>query len=337
MGALTKNGNSKAADKQVKPKNEKMTTIQRQLPDRTVSTTVDPDRCIGCGLCIPVCPKETLALEDDKAVIRGTESLGCDHCAAACPQGAIRVAAVDPSRFCFNTFHADTRWLPHGRFDTAALVNLMGSRRSCRNFSGRPVDRAMLEDLVKVGITAPSGSNCQSWTFTILPDRKAIDRLARRVGAFFRKVNRMAKNRWLRTGLKLIGKPGLDTYYRLHYPTVEMGLAAWDGGGRDLLFHGATAVIVVAADNDASCPSEDAMLATGNMLLAAHAMGLGTCLIGFVIEAMRRDKTMVRSLGIPDHETPHAVIALGWPDETYQRVTGRKPVEIRYADGKGTP
>jgi hypothetical protein len=64
----------------------------------------------------------------------------------------------------------------------------------------------------------------------------------------------MAENRWLRTGLKLIGKPGLDTYYRLHYPTVKMGLAAWDGGERDLLFHGATAVIVVAADNEASCP-----------------------------------------------------------------------------------
>jgi hypothetical protein len=25
-------------------------------------------------------------------------------------------------------------------------------------------------------------------------------------------------------------------------------------------------------------------------------------------------------LGIPDHETPHAVIAIGWPDETYRRV-----------------
>jgi nitroreductase/NAD-dependent dihydropyrimidine dehydrogenase PreA subunit len=310
-----------------------MTDAHAPLSDREVTATVDPERCIGCGLCIAVCPKETLGIENGKAVVVGTESLNCDHCAAACPVQAIRVAAVDASLSHFQTFAADTRWLPHGRFGTAGLVNLMGSRRSCRNYTDRPVDRAILEDLVKAGITAPSGSNCQPWTFTILAGRRAVNRLGHRVGEFFRKTNRAAENRWLRTGLKWIGKPQLDEYYRLHYPTVKKALTAWDSGERDLLFHGATAVIVVAADKDASCPGEDALLATGNMLLAAHAMGLGTCLIGFVIEAMRRDKNIVRMLGIPDHETPHAVIALGWPAETYQRVAGRKPAVIRYADG----
>lgn len=309
-----------------------MTEAGQANVDRKVTTVIDPVRCTGCGLCIPVCPKETLGIADGKAVIQGTESLNCDHCGAACPVAAIRVAAVDPSLERFETFLADTRWLPHGRFDTTALVNLMGSRRSCRNFSDRPVARALLVDLIKVGITAPSGSNCQPWTFTVLPDRKAVIRLGQRVGHFYRKTNRMAQKRWLRTALKLIGKPELDTFYRQHFATVEMGLAAWDRGERDLLFHGATAVVVVAADDDASCPSEDAMLATGNMLLAAHAMGLGTCLVGFVIEAMRRDRAIVSQLGIPDNETPYAVLAIGWPEETYQRVAGRKPAVIRYAD-----
>jgi nitroreductase/NAD-dependent dihydropyrimidine dehydrogenase PreA subunit len=315
-------------------KSQKTSGFQKQILSREVTTIIDLDRCIGCGLCIPVCPKETLIIKGGKAVIQGAESLNCDHCAAACPVDAIRVAAVDSTLSRFQTFTADARWLAHGRFDTAALVNLMGSRRSCRNFTDQSVDRTLLEDLVKVGITAPSGSNCQPWTFTLLPDREAVNRLGRRVGDFFRKTNRMAENRWLRTGLKLIGRPELDTYYRLHYSTVEKGLSAWDRGERDLLFHGATAVIVVAADNDASCPCEDALLATGNMMLAAHAMGLGTCLIGFVIEAMRRDKSIARRLGLPDHETAHAVIAIGWPDETYQRVAGRKPAVIRYANSR---
>ena len=50
--------------------------------------------------------------------------------------------------------------------------------------------------------------------------------------------------------------------------------AEWEQNGRDLLFHGATAVIVVASKPGGSNPKEDALLATQNILLAAHSMGL---------------------------------------------------------------
>jgi hypothetical protein len=60
-------------------------------------------------------------------------------------------------------------------------------------------------------------------------------------------------------------------------------------------------------------------------------MGIGTCLIGFAVEAMRRDRSIQRSLGIPETEDIHAVIALGKPALTYLRPAGRKPARIRYA------
>jgi nitroreductase len=131
----------------------------------------------------------------------------------------------------------------------------------------------MLDDLVKIGITAPSGTNCQSWTFTILPTRQAVMNLAEHIAAFFRKLNRMSEKRYLTGFLKLIGKPELDEYYREYHDSVEETLADWNASGIDRLFHGATAAIVVGSRPGASCPAEDALLATQNMLLAAHSMG----------------------------------------------------------------
>lgn len=303
--------------------------------DRTVTTIIDPQLCTGCGMCIEVCPSETITLEHRKAVVSGAESLNCGHCAAICPAGAITVAGIDPSMSAFRTFQENTEWIPHGQNDTAALVNLMRSRRSCRNFMNSPVPQDILEDLVKIGITAPSGSNCQMWTFTILPNQESVNMLGQRIGAFFRKLNSMANKRWLRNLMKIIGRPELHDYYHNHYESIERGLSEWESGGRDLLFHGAAAAIIVSSNKQASCPAEDALLATQNILLAAHSMGLGTCLIGFAIAAMRRDGTIQQMLRLPADETPYAVIALGYPREEYQLVTGRKRATIRYVETDG--
>jgi len=298
--------------------------------DRTVTTVIDQELCTGCGLCVEVCPSETITLKNEKAFVSGDESLNCGHCEAVCPSGAISVRGIDRSLLKFKTFQIKEEWLSHGKPDTGNLVNLMQSRRSCRNFSNKPVDRNILEDLVKIGITAPSGSNCQQWTFTILPDRSAVDELCKKTAMFYKILNRISEQVWLRSAMKLCGKPELESYYQNYYQKIEDGLKNWEDGNIDPLFHGAQAAIVVGSQKDASCPAEDALLATQNILLGAHSIGLGTCLIGFVIEAMKRKKSIIRSIGIPDNEKPYAVIAVGYPAEKYKKITGRKKVVIRY-------
>jgi nitroreductase len=86
------------------------------------------------------------------------------------------------------------------------------------------------------------------------------------------------------------------------------------------------AVILVSARRDASCPVEDSLLATQNILLAAHVMGLGSCLIGFVVEAMRRSPDIRRNMKIDGGQEIYSVIALGYPDVKYHRPANRKPV-----------
>lgn len=298
--------------------------------DRTVTTTIDEERCNGCGLCVTVCPSDTITMEGKKAVVTGTESLNCGHCMAVCPTGAVQVASLDPRLSTFKTFEADPAWMPHGKGNIRDLVNIMQSRRSCRNFQAKAVPKDIIEDLLKIGISAPSGTNSQQWTFTILPDRLAVLQLAQWVSGFFRKMNRTAENTCLRKTLKILGKPELENYFQNFYESIRDGLELWEKEGKDLLFHGATAAIVVGSKKDASCPAEDALLATQNILLSAHVLGLGTCLIGFAIEAMKRNKRILRGIGMPDDENAYAVIALGYPNEKYQRVTGRKRALVRY-------
>ena len=270
--------------------------------NRNVTTVIDQEKCNGCGCCVAVCPMETISLQNGLAGITGNESLNCGHCAAVCPQGAIRVGGIDTDLSSYSTFTTSETWLPFGDFDTGKLVQLMRSRRSCRNYTNQPVERPVLEDLVKIGITAPSGTNAQLWSFTILPTRKAVMELGNYIGAFFKKMNRWAEKTWLRRFLKFVGRPTLSNYYESYYQSVKKGLDQWENHGKDLLFHGAPAVIIVASRNDASCPAEDALLATQNILLAAHCMGIGTCLIGYALEVIRHDKKISRFLGLPGQE-----------------------------------
>jgi nitroreductase/NAD-dependent dihydropyrimidine dehydrogenase PreA subunit len=294
---------------------------------------IERDLCTGCGACVAVCPTATISLVEGKAVVSGEESIFCGHCEAVCPQEAIRVTAIDKEMSRFKTFTMEKQWLPHGEFSTPALVQLMASRRSCRCFTDQPVDRAMLEDLIKIGVTAPSGTNSQSWTFTVLPTRKAVLSFAGQVASYYGRLNTTAEKTLLRAFLKLMGKGELESYYRGYYGKVKKALEEWHESGKDTLFHGSTAAILVGSRPGASCPAEDALLATQNILLAGHSMGLGSCLIGFAVAAMKKDPSIKQAAGIPPEEEIHAVIALGYPDEVYQRTAGRKKVTPRFFEG----
>jgi len=295
----------------------------------SVTTIIDPDSCIGCGLCVEVCPAKTISMQDGKAVVTGTYSMACGHCEAVCPVAAIRVEALEHP-FVLESAAVDDRWLPHGEYDAGQLVRLMRSRRSCRNYKDKKIERGMLVDLVKIGSTAPSGTNCQLWTFTILASRKEVEILGEQMARFFRKLNRVAVKSWARLYSKFFGGDALGKYYRRYYKTVREGLLLWEREGADTLFHGAVAAILVGGKKSASSPIEDGLLASQNILLAAHSLGLGSCMIGFAVEAIKRDKRIRQMLEIPDDESVYAVIALGYPAEKYQNAALRKNVIPRY-------
>jgi nitroreductase/NAD-dependent dihydropyrimidine dehydrogenase PreA subunit len=295
--------------------------------------TIDITKCTGCQTCISVCPDQTIAIIDKVAAIVGEKCMICGHCMAACPTDAITVQGIDVDAGSFTTFESDERWLSPGDFDISQLVRLMRSRRSIRNYSDKSVPVELLNDLVKIGATAPSGTNSQKWTFTILQKRADVLHLGDKVAEFFTRLNRQANSILLRKSLQLLGKPELQNYYNRYHKTVSGALEDWQERNIDRLFHGAPAAILVGSQPGASCPAEDALLATQNILLAAHGMGLGTCLIGYVVEAIKRDKSIKKYLNIPPEENIYSVIAIGHGIERYQTLTGRKKIFARVFAG----
>lgn len=290
--------------------------------------SVNRERCTGCGLCVDVCPHRLLYVDSAIASVLPGDCMGCGHCQAVCTFDAVVIEGLNSSlglRYISEKLEA----IAPGNYDCSGLVQLMRSRRSCRKYTSRKVSLDILEDLIKVGTTAPSGTNSQSWNYVILPERADVEILGGLTADFYRQLNAQAKNPVYRFLARLVAGDKLGRYYRKYYASVREALREWDEDGIDRLFHGASAAILVTGKRTASCPGEDAMLATQNILLAAHALGLGSCLIGFVVEAMRRSSKIRRLLAIPADEEIYSVIGLGYPALHYSHVAGRRLVHPR--------
>jgi NAD-dependent dihydropyrimidine dehydrogenase PreA subunit len=57
-----------------------------------VSLTLNKDKCIGCGMCIEVCPHAVFRIKGKKAEIVDKDScMECGACTMNCPGNAIHV------------------------------------------------------------------------------------------------------------------------------------------------------------------------------------------------------------------------------------------------------
>ena len=290
---------------------------------------IDRVTCTGCGVCIDICPDRILREDQSgKAEVNGERCMVCGHCYAVCPVDAVRLDGLTHAWEITTPASLDGSD-PTAPVNLANLAELMRARRSCRKYKDEAVAISVLRDLVEFGKTAPSGTNSQGWQFLVLPDRQDVVKLGEATADFYRELNRKAANPIYRLIGRLLGGDALGRYYQQYYPTIEQGLREWDEASADRLFHGAPAAIIVAADDGSSCPAEDALLATQNILLAAEAMGLGTCLIGFVVEALKRDKRIATLLRLGPGERVYSVIACGYPDVRFRRPAGRKVVQPR--------
>ncbi len=288
---------------------------------------IDNNLCTMCGLCIEICPRDAITVVDGELTTLEGECILCSHCYAVCDAGAI---SFDPDvlrAVKFRTIRFDD--IPRRNVTPADFVNFSMSRRSVRKYREIPLSDNVLADLVDFAVTAPSGSNCQNWCFTVINGRDKVFELANKIRRFFERLNVIVRNPVTRYLSILFAGKKLLKYYKNHYNSVEMGLNE-AAKGRDLLFHGAPAVILVHGGTSGSTPFEDGQYAAYNIALLAHALGLGTCFIGYAKETIKRSKGIRAYLGIPAHHRILAVLTVGFPAVEFGRFALRKEYPVRF-------
>ncbi len=99
-------------------------------------------------------------------------------------------------------------------------------------------------------------------------------------------------------------------------------------------FYGAPAVLVVLADRSVRTHVYDGSLVMGNMMLAAHVLGVGSCWIHRAKEVfdMPEGKEILASLGIEGDYEGVGNLIVGYPDAPLPEARPRKENYVYYID-----
>lgn len=100
-------------------------------------------------------------------------------------------------------------------------------------------------------------------------------------------------------------------------------------------FYGAPVVLVVLVKKDAVTALYDGSLAMGNLMLAAHELGLGSCWVHRAKQEFETDwgKELLKSLGIEGEYEGIGHCILGYPEGDLPKAAERKENRVFYIKG----
>ena len=176
------------------------------------------------------------------------------------------------------------------------------SRRSIRKYTDQKVDHEKIEQLVGAASLAPSNHNRQGWKFIVFEDPQEIRTLAKQTRKFIKKS--------LEEAHKLVaGKAEELIYYSGAFDQAPVIILAMHKKNPAVSKH----IIDSATSKLASGEVLSTAMACQNLLLAAKAMGLGTCIMTAPLLA----GTVWKSLdNLPAGFEPTCLITIGYPAET---------------------
>jgi nitroreductase len=176
-------------------------------------------------------------------------------------------------------------------------MNAIYERRAVRAYTDGKVEKACVLALIDAAIQAPSALNQQPWAFVVVQERALLRRISER-------------SKQLTLAVLEPGTPLWEHRAMLQDPAFDV-------------FYGGSTLIVICATPGAWAANEDCCLAAQNLMLAAHALNLGTCPIGFARAALNEPGTKAE-LGIPADHSAVMPILVGHPRERPERPPRRE-------------
>jgi nitroreductase len=185
-----------------------------------------------------------------------------------------------------------------------STLDAIFTRRSVRTYQHRKIDDDTVRALLDAAVQAPTAVHMEPWAFVIVQDDTLLKHLSD-----------AAKASWINES-----KP----YESLHVPHLGRGFAARVADPAFSLFYDAGTLIVICAKPLGPFVEADCWLAAENLMLAACALGLGTCCIGSVVPALRT-REIKTVLSIPTNITPVAPIVVGVTDGVAKEMSRKEP------------
>ena len=179
------------------------------------------------------------------------------------------------------------------------FYTLMDKRRSVREFSDKPVPREIIDNILRVASTAPSGAHKQPWTFCVISNaelKAEIRALAEEEEK--RSYNGRMSERWLKD-LEPLGTDWVKEFIDIAPWIIVVMKCAYE--------------IEDGQKYNNYYVNESVGIASGFLIAAIHNAGLVTLThtpspMNFLAKALKR----------PENERPFLLLPVGYPADTVE-------------------